>query len=150
MNWQIDAFDSGSLQLADIANLFRMSRQYFLPYLPDLHSASEDLEYFRNEVSVSNQIYLAKQNDELIGFIAFSSDMVSHLYLLPGFEGKGIGKALLEKAKENSVELKLWVFQRNDRAVQFYQSNGFKVVKKTDGSSNEEKEPDFLMQWKQK
>lgn len=43
--------------------------------------------------------------------------------------------------------LNLWTFQRNRRARRFYELNGFAAVRETDGSSNEEKEPDVLYRW---
>jgi putative acetyltransferase len=43
--------------------------------------------------------------------------------------------------------LHLWTFQRNDRARRFYEGRGFVLVRQTDGSGNEEKEPDALYVW---
>ena len=43
--------------------------------------------------------------------------------------------------------LRLWVFERNDRARSFYAHHGFTEVERTDGSGNEEKEPDVLLRW---
>ena len=43
--------------------------------------------------------------------------------------------------------LRLWVFQRNTPALRFYAARGFRVVEHTDGSRNEEREPDALLEW---
>jgi RimJ/RimL family protein N-acetyltransferase len=44
--------------------------------------------------------------------------------------------------------LQLWVFQRNTRAIRFYEHNGFQKVKETDGALNEEKLPDAMFEWR--
>jgi ribosomal protein S18 acetylase RimI-like enzyme len=54
---------------------------------------------------------------------------------------------LLDKAKERNSELQLWTFQRNVSAIRFYQANGFRLVRETDGAVNEEREPDALFAW---
>jgi hypothetical protein len=43
--------------------------------------------------------------------------------------------------------LMLWTFQRNARARQFYEARGFVAAELTDGSRNEEREPDALYRW---
>jgi putative acetyltransferase len=41
----------------------------------------------------------------------------------------------------------LWTFQRNKRARSFYENHGFVAISETDGSRNEEKEPDVMYSW---
>ena len=43
--------------------------------------------------------------------------------------------------------LRLWVFQRNEPAIAFYRARGFRETLRTDGSANEEREPDALFEW---
>jgi ribosomal protein S18 acetylase RimI-like enzyme len=51
------------------------------------------------------------------------------LYVLPDHQGKGVGKALLDAAiealPEGTTELLLDVLIANEKAIRFYQSNGF-------------------------
>jgi hypothetical protein len=44
--------------------------------------------------------------------------------------------------------LRLWVFQKNTPAIRFYTCRGFRLVELSDGSGNEEREPDALYQWR--
>jgi hypothetical protein len=44
--------------------------------------------------------------------------------------------------------LELWVFQRNDAAREFYARHGFIELRRTDGSGNEEREPDVRLAWR--
>ena len=43
--------------------------------------------------------------------------------------------------------LTLWTFERNARAWAFYEARGFVASEFTDGSRNEEREPDVLYAW---
>jgi len=131
-----------------VARVSRASRQHFLPYLPDLHSIEEDGAYFSNVVLRQSEVWCAEQHSTLIGFCAFRDRWVDHLYCLPGYVGHGAGTKLLNKAKEDQTELSLWVFQRNERAIRFYERNGFVKVSETDGSGCEEKLPDALYVWR--
>lgn len=58
-----------------------------------------------------------------------------------------MGAALLNLAKAKSESLQLWTFQNNLLALRFYESRGFIAIKQTDGSANEEREPDVLYRW---
>ncbi len=134
--------------MPDVARLFRVSRESELPFLPKLHTNDEDISFFRTKVFGRQTIYVLKEGGtRLVGFIAFDSQWIHHLYLLPEFFGVGLGLHLLKLAKANSKNLQLWVFKPNQRAIHFYEKHGFKIVKETDGSGNEEKVPDVLMEW---
>jgi GNAT superfamily N-acetyltransferase len=80
-------------------------------------------------------------------FCSYNNNWLNHLYVLPGHQGQGIGKLLLDNAKNHNSELNLWVFQKNTKAINFYKRNGFKLVLTTDGSANEENEPDAHLIW---
>jgi len=62
-------------------------------------------------------------------------------------QGQGVGTSLLEIAQASHGLLQLWTFQRNAAARRFYEGRGFGLVRETDGSRNEEKEPDALYLW---
>ncbi|WP_299859130.1 GNAT family N-acetyltransferase [uncultured Roseobacter sp.] len=130
-----------------VAMISRKSRTYFLPYLPALHTFEDDKWFFRNRVFMQCEVWVAEDNHELVGFCAFEEGWVQHLYILPTHVGRALGGALLNKAKDSHSFLQLWVFQRNTRAISFYERHGFQKVRETDGSVNEEKTPDALYEW---
>ncbi len=136
--------------MPEVARLFRTSRESELPYLPKLHTPEEDLEFFSNVMFPNSRIDLLKDKDKLLGFVCFDADWIHHLYLLPEAIGKGYGAQLLKSARTNKTSMQLWAFKRNERAIKFYEKHGFRIIKETDGSENEEKEPDVLMQWPDK
>ena len=79
--------------------------------------------------------------------IAFREDWIDQLYVLPRAQGRGIGTALLGVAQSSFARLHLWTFQRNARARSFYEARRFVLLEETDGTRNEEKEPDALYVW---
>ena len=134
--------------MPEVARLFRTARESQLPYLPTLHTPQEDVSFFREKVLSRQTVYILREDGiKLVGFIAFDSDWSHHLYLLPELTGHGLGTQLMKFAKKDSKHLQLWVFKRNERAINFYQKHKFKITKETDGSANEENEPDVLMEW---
>ena len=117
-----------------------------LPYLPELHTAAEDLGFFRDRVFAACEVWVA-QTDAIDGFIAFRRGWVDHLYIHPERQRQGLGKALLALAMAKHAPLRLWVFERNTAAIGFYGAQGFREIERTDGRGNEEREPDVLMEW---
>jgi len=133
---------------AECASVLRTTRKHSLPYLPELHTADEDVRFLSERVLVEDTVLVARDEAQrIVGFIAFSKEWVNHLYVLPEFQRLGIGRRLLDEVKRQCPRLKLWTFQRNLGALRFYERQSFSVVKRTEGAENEEKEPDLLLQW---
>lgn len=127
-----------------IARLFRRTRELCLPYLPTLHTPEEDFDYFSNHVLAESEVWVAESGECTIGFCAFADAWLHHLYIAPEAQRGGIGSRLLRIALSKCLVMNLWVFQQNAAAIRFYESHGFRLVKTTDGSENEERVPDAL------
>ena len=132
---------------AEIAVLLRRTLGEALPYLPVLHTPEEDRAFIASRVLPTCTVWVAV-GDRIVGFIAFRSGWIDHLYVDVGHHGRGIGSALIEKAFAAEPELQLWAFQKNTQALRFYESKGFRIVELTDGAGNEEKEPDARLLWR--
>jgi GNAT superfamily N-acetyltransferase len=100
-------------------------------------------------VVLPNQtVWVAERDGQIVGVVALRDGWVEQFYVLPGYQGLGIGSGLLATVKEASPEgLSLWAFQRNTRARAFYEGRGFVAVEFGDGSGNEEGEPDVRYEW---
>ena len=129
------------------AAVHRASFDRALPWLAGLYTPAEDRAFYRTRVFESCQVWGAERQSELIGIIAFRRDWIDQLYVLPDAQRRGVGSSLLKVAQNAFPLLNLWTFQRNLPARQFYEANGFTAVRETDGSNNEEKEPDILYRW---
>ncbi len=104
-----------------VAAIAGKSRAFFLPYQPNLHSFEDDKKYFRKQVILECEVWIVEESQNSVGFCALKVGWVEHLYLLPTHVGKTLGEALLNRAKENHPYLQLWAFQRNSRAISFYE-----------------------------
>jgi putative acetyltransferase len=130
---------------ASVALLHRLTVRTCLPYLPELHTPDDDLDYFANVVFTSGDVWVADAG-EVVGYCWSPPGWVGHLYVHPSYQGNGIGGALLNQAMDGNEDLQLWTFARNEAARTFYAKRGFRQIGQTDGD-NEEKEPDVLLRW---
>jgi GNAT superfamily N-acetyltransferase len=138
------------LELADMdaaAGVHRTAFDHALPWLTGLHTLDEDRWFYRERVFTGCQVHGAFEGGALAAIIAFRSDWIDQLYVLPEVQGRGTGSELLQVAKRAFDCLQLWTFQRNLRARRFYEARGFALVEETDGARNEEKEPDARYLW---
>jgi putative acetyltransferase len=132
-----------------VAEIHVLARRESTPYLPEVHTDDETRAFFRGVVAERAEVVVAESEGQVVGFAALGSELLEHLYVDPRFQGRGIGSALLERAKELRPQgFRLWVFQRNEEARRFYERRGFRLVELTDGTGNEEREPDALYEWR--
>ena len=134
--------------MAQVATLYRHTMRTSLSFLPQLHTPAEDLWFFRDKLLPDNAFWVGGEVGAIAGFIAFHDGFVEHLHVHPDHQGKGLGHALLERAKSANVELQLWTFQQNARARAFYEARGFRPLRFTEGGGNEERLPDVLYGWR--
>jgi putative acetyltransferase len=129
------------------AAVLRASYDHALPSLAGRHTTDQDCWFFRERVFVDCHLWGYFDDHVLVGIIAFRAGWIDQLYILPAWQGRQIGTALLEVARGQFDRLNLWTFQRNGRARSFYERHGFVLITETDGSRNEEKEPDVMYSW---
>src|SRR5258708_21837246 len=138
------------LELADMeaaAQVHRAAFDHALPWLTGLHTPEEDRWFYRECVFTTCQVHGAFEGGGLTGIIAFRTDWIDQLYVLPEAQRLGVGSELLQIAKRAFDRLQLWTFKRNVRARRFYEARGFALLEETDGAGNEEKEPDARYLW---
>ena len=131
----------------EAARVHRASFDHALPWLVGLHTPEEDRWFYRERMFATCEIWGTFDSEVMTGLIAFREGWIDQLYVLPRAQGRGAGSTLLEIAQRTFDRLQLWTFQRNEAARRFYEQRGFALVRETDGSANEEKEPDALYLW---
>ncbi len=127
------------------ADIHRIAFAERLPMLAGLHTPAETRAFFRDALFPRCEFWGI--GTPLQGFIALAPGWVEQFYVLPPAQGRGIGDALLRHAQSRQRELRLWTFQRNAPARRFYERRGFVAIDETDGSGNEERDPDVLYRW---
>lgn len=138
---------AGPQDVAAVVALFHSARRACLPYLPVMHTRDEDIGYFSGLIAGPGTVLLAQDGGTPAAFIAFGGGWIEHLYVAPERQGQGTGAALLARAQADASALQLWTFQRNEAARHFYAAHGFRELERTDGSNNEEREPDVRLGW---
>ena len=93
----------------------------------------------------NSEIYVYIENDKIEGFIGINEDYIEGIFVNSNYQNKGIGTALLNKAKEGKEELTLNVYEKNRKAIKFYEKNGFEIVKESVDKETNEKE--YRMLW---
>ncbi|WP_421710196.1 GNAT family N-acetyltransferase [Algihabitans sp.] len=132
----------------EIAALYIASRNDALPYLPALHSDAEIRQWISDVMLRRGGTWIGRLDGRIVGFFALVDDDLEQLYVHPEFYRRGIGSRLLDKAKTLSLRrLRLFTFQRNGRARAFYEAKSFTMIDSSDGSRNEEREPDCFYEW---
>ena len=82
------------------------------------------------------------------GFVGLNDEYIEGIFVSDEMQSCGIGKLLLDYIKDKKVSLRLNVYQKNARAISFYQREGFIIQCEDLDEATGEKE--YIMLWKQK
>ncbi|MFS3130273.1 N-acetyltransferase family protein [Nocardioides sp. Bht2] len=138
--------------LPRVAGLFLSARRAAHGQMPAVvHPDAEVLAWVVGWDLAALTLWVAEASDdgELLGFVAFTPTWLDHLYVSPTAQGGGVGRALLDVVKAMVPSgFSLWVFASNTSARAFYAAHGLVEREHTDGSENEEGEPDLRMEWR--
>ena len=120
---------------------------------PLAHTDDEVRGWVRDHLIPTKETWVALDaaltDAPVVGMMVVAPGHLEQLYVAPDRLGGGIGRRLVEIARERSPGgLSLWTFQVNTRARRFYERNGFVAVEFGDGSTNEEGQPDVRYEWR--
>jgi chorismate mutase/GNAT superfamily N-acetyltransferase len=140
-----------------VARLLVEAREAAFPAMPrPVHPPDDVRRWMRSRLETPvAEVWVAEQDQaggragaRVVGLLLLEGDWLHSLYVAPDRTGQGIGTMLLDLAKSlRPRRLGLWVFETNEGARRFYARHGFVEVRRTDGSENEEHEPDIEMAW---
>ena len=93
------------------------------------------------------ELYVHESEDtrQIDGFIGLTGNHIEGIFFAKAARSKGVGKALLEYAKSRKPSLTLSVYQKNQRALAFYQREQFTV--QSEGIDEDTNEADIQMLW---
>jgi len=130
---------------AEVSRVFVAARDG-MPYLPRIDD--EHRPVLGGWFIERGPIFVDEDDGRVLGFSGVKDGELTHLYVDPAAQNRGVGSRLMEHAKaESAGGLYLWVFQKNEGARRFYERHGFQLVELTDGSGNMEREPDARYEW---
>ena len=93
------------------------------------------------------EVYVYENNSGIQGFIGLEQNYIAGIFVRQKFQSHNIGKQLLDFAKTIRNELTLNVYQKNIRAVKFYQREHFEIIQT--GIDKDTNEKEYSMMWKQ-
>ena len=100
------------------------------------------------ELLLQATVYVYEDNQKIQGFIGMNEEYIEGIFVSDEMQSQGIGKILLNYAKGKRNKLFLNVYQKNIRAISFYQREGFEV--QYSGLDEATGEKDYVMTWQQK
>ena len=103
---------------------------------------------FVKEMLPQSEVYVYESNNKIQGFIGVKDDYIEGIFVADEMQSHGIGKKLLDYIKNKKVRLRLNVYQKNTRALSFYQREGFDI--QCEGLDDATGEKEYKMLWLQK
>ena len=139
---------AGAADAAAIADVFLASFNATYAF-PLAHPDNDVRGWIRDVMVPTHESWVALDQDRVVGWMALGPGELDQLYVTPDRLGEGIGRRLLDVARERSPDgLRLYTFQVNARARRFYERNGFVAEWFGDGAANEEGQPDVRYVWR--
>lgn len=159
--------------LSNLYELMQISRVTFLETFSDSNSSENMQIYLDNSFSAdklklelsneNSEFYFAKIEERIIGYLKLNSGKsqtelqndnsieLERIYVLKEFYGKNVGQLLLAKAIEfarqkNADFVWLGVWEKNQRAINFYKKNNFKEFDKHIFQLGNDAQTDLMMQ----
>lgn len=100
------------------------------------------------EMLLQAEVYIYVNNQKIQGFIGLRDEYIEGIFVSDERQSHGIGKILMDYVKDKRKKLLLNVYQKNIRAISFYQREGFEI--RCSGFDEATGEKDYVMAWQQK
>lgn len=113
-----------------------ISKYYWMDNYDTVKKIMPQAEVYVYEDNITNQIE---------GFIGLTDNYIAGLFVKEGAQSKGIGKQLLDYAKGIKSSMRLSVYNKNTRAIKFYQREQFVI--QSENTDNNTKEQELIMVW---
>lgn len=98
------------------------------------------------EMLPNAELFVHERDGKVMAFMGVDNGYIAGIFVSNEVQSQGIGRQLLERAKAVYDELSLTVYQKNEKAVAFYQREQFVIrQEKTDENTNE---IEYLMMWR--
>lgn len=91
------------------------------------------------------EVYIYEDNQEIQGFIGLNGEYIEGIFVSDEYQSQGIGARLLDYIKNKKDKLSLSVYQKNSRAISFYQRERFEIQCEALDEATGEKE--YVMVW---
>ena len=100
------------------------------------------------EMMSQSEVYVYEDDKMIQGFVGLNDEYIEGIFVSNEMQSHGIGKILLDYMKDKKVRLQLNVYQKNVRAISFYQREGFTI--QCDQIDEFTGEKEYVMNWDSK
>ena len=100
---------------------------------------------FVKELLPQAEVYVYEDDKMIQGFIGVNDEYIEGIFVSDEMQSRGIGKMLLDYIKDKKDRLQLKVYQKNVRAMSFYQREGFII--QSEGMDEFTGEKEYMMNW---
>ena len=100
---------------------------------------------FVKELLPQAEVYVYEDDKMIQGFIGINDEYIEGIFVSDEMQSRGIGKISLDYIKDKKDRLQLKVYQKNVRAMSFYQREGFTIQSESMDEFTREKE--YVMNW---
>ena len=100
---------------------------------------------FVKEMLPQAEVYVYEDDKMIQGFIGVNDEYIEGIFVSDEMQSRGIGKMLLDYIKDKKDRLQLKVYQKNVRAMSFYQREGFTI--QSEGMDEFTGEKEYMMNW---
>ena len=100
---------------------------------------------FVKEMLPQAEVYVYEDDKMIQGFIGVSDEYIEGIFVSDEMQSCGIGKMLLDYIKDKKDRLQLKVYQKNVRAMSFYQREGFTI--QSERMNEFTGETEYVMNW---
>lgn len=97
------------------------------------------------EMMLQSEVYVFEVDKMIQGVVGLNDEYIEGIFVRDEMQSQGIGKLLLNFVKEKKTKLYLNVYQKNTRAIHFYQREGFEIQR--EGLDEVTGEKDYVMVW---
>ena len=97
------------------------------------------------EMMSQAEVYVYEDDKMIQGFIGINDEYIEGIFVSDEMQSRGIGKMLLDYIKDKKDRLQLKVYQKNVRAMSFYQREGFTI--QSEGMDEFTGEKEYVMNW---
>ena len=118
--------------------IFRKDAFYFAEL-----NVGDAMQQYREDPLILENTYVFDEDDIIKGVLRMNGTEIEKLFVEPAFQSQQIGTKLLRFAVERLGADRLWVLEKNPRAIRFYERNGFRL---TEQNKLEEDTTEYLLQ----
>ncbi|MEW8993362.1 N-acetyltransferase [Clostridium sp.] len=108
---------------------------------------NSNYELVKTQYIPNSETYIYEEEGKVKGFLSImKGEFIGAVFVNVNYQSKGIGKALINYAKERYNKLSLTVYEENIRAVEFYEREGFNIILSQIDEATGKNE--LMMKWK--